>query len=185
MRSGTDAREKGEQMCGAARFRWKDLLDPLIAKGIPIGPQPPKDPAPESGAVVLESRYWAGTPILPVVDDGVAALCLWGNRNETRAYPASGWAKRESYEAGIWHKYAPRLVTIPIFEGYEKGIWYGIDHGVRGLLVGAGAERRVFMLTEAADAAYAQLTRHDRMPWLIDQRVVIPLAGSQQQMGLW
>ncbi|MFM2031724.1 MAG: hypothetical protein RLZZ297_489 [Chloroflexota bacterium] len=172
-------------MCGAARFRWKDLLDPLIAKGIPIGPQPPKTADAADAAVVLESRYWAGTPILPVIDDGQPSLCLWGNRNETRDYPASGWAKRESYAAGVWAKYQPRLVTIPVYEGYEKGVWYAIEYGVRGLLVGRGAERRVFMLTEAADAAYKRMTHHDRMPWLIDQTVVTPLAGSQQQMGLW
>jgi hypothetical protein len=64
-------------------------------------------------------------------------------------------------------------------------VWYGIDHGVRGLLVGAGADQRVYMLTTAADAAYAQLTDHDRMPWLIDQTVVVPQAGSRSQLRLW
>jgi hypothetical protein len=53
------------------------------------------------------------------------------------------------------------------------------------LLVGAGADQRVYMLTTAADAAYAQLTDHDRMPWLIDQTVVVPQAGSRSQLRLW
>ncbi|MFM2308708.1 MAG: hypothetical protein RLY87_828 [Chloroflexota bacterium] len=175
-------------MCGAARFRWKDLLDPLIAKGIPIGPQPKPDgstPTALEAAEVYESRYWSGEPILPVVVDGALSLCAWGNRNETRDYPASGWAKRESYEAGIWTKYQPTLVMIPLIAGYEKGVWFGIDQGVRGLVVGSGTDRRVYMLTVAADAAYAQLTDHDRKPWLIGQQDVIPMAGSRSQMRLW
>ena len=175
-------------MCGAARFRWKDLLDPLIAKGIPIGPQPkPEGGAEPQTAVVdaYESRYWAGEPILPVAAAGVLSLCVWGNRSATGGYPPSGWAKRESYEAGVWTKYQPTMVTIPLIAGYEKGVWFGIDQGVRGLVVGMGAQRRVYMLTVAADAAYAQLTDHDRMPWLIDQQTVIPMAGSRSQMRLW
>ena len=175
-------------MCGAARFRWKDLLDPLIAKGIPIGPQPKSESNVVPQATTneaYESRYWAGEPILPVDCNGVLSLCAWGNRSATRSYPASGWAKRESYEAGVWTKYQPTLVTIPLIAGYEKGVWFGIDQGVRGLMVGTGGERRVYMLTVAADAAYAQLTDHDRMPWLIDQQSVIPMAGSRSQMRLW
>jgi hypothetical protein len=85
----------------------------------------------------------------------------------------------------VWTKYQPTLVTIPLLAGYEKGVWFGIDQGVRGLVVGTGAERRVYMLTVAADAAYAQLTDHDRMPWLIGQQVVVPMAGSRSQMRLW
>ena len=179
--------QKECNMCGAARYLWRDVLDPLIAKGIPIGPLP-SAAAVSDGAIEeanIESRYWSGEPILPVECDGVLRLCRWGNRNQTRAYPASGWAKRESYAAGVWARYAPTMVTIPLRAGYEKGVWYGITHGVRGLVVGAGAEERVYMLTEAADTAYAQLTDHDRMPWFIDQTVVVPLPGSRSQMRLW
>ena len=81
--------QKERAMCGAARFRWKDLLDPLIAKGIPIGPQPKPTQEPSATSAdtdtLYESRYWSGEPILPVVHNGVLALCRWGNRNETRA----------------------------------------------------------------------------------------------------
>ena len=180
--------QKERAMCGAARFRWKDLLDPLIAKGIPIGPQPKPTQEPSATSAdtdtLYESRYWSGEPILPVVHNGVLALCRWGNRNETRAYPPSGWAKNESYAAGVWDRYEPTMVTIPLVAGYEKGVWYGIDHGVRGLVVGAGAYQRVYMLTTAADAAYAQLTDHDSMQCLIDHTVVVPHAGSLSQLLL-
>lgn len=159
-------------MCGAARFSWHDTHDPLLASVTPV--------ATASGE--YEVRYWAGAPVLPVqFATGTVVLRRWGNRNEVAGLPATGWAQRESVTAGKWQRHNPQRVQIPVTAGYEQGVWFGITHGIHGILVAD----RVFMLTSAADAAYQAMTHHPRMPWLIDQPTIVPMAGSRQQLGLW
>lgn len=158
-----------ERMCGAVRFAWHDVLDPLLP-----------DITTPTGS--YESRYWQGTPVLPVqFADTSLQLMRWGNRNEIAELPATAWVKHESLVAGKWQRYAPQLVTIPVCAGYEQGVWFGIDHGIHGLVAGG----RVFMLTEAADADYWQMTHHQRMPRLIAQTVRVPMAGSHHQQRLF
>lgn len=159
-------------MCGAARFSWHDTHDPLLVAATPV--------AVASGE--YEVRYWAGTPVLPVqFATGTIVLQRWGNRNEVAGLPVTGWAQRESVTAGKWQRHNPQFVQIPVTAGYEQGVWFGITHGIHGIVVAD----RVFMLTMAADAAYQAMTHHGRMPWLIDQAMVVPMAGSRQQLGLW
>ena len=156
-------------MCGATRFSWHDTHDPLLVSATPI--------ATASGE--YEVRYWAGTPVLPVRDAlGTLALC---NRNDVAGLPATGWAQKESVVVGKWQRHNPQFVQIPATAGYEQGVWFGITHGIHGIVVAD----RVFMLTIAADAAYQAMTHHPRMPWLIDQTTIVPMAGSRQQLGLW
>ena len=156
-------------MCGAVRFAWHDVTDPLL-------------PTPTAGAGVYEARYWQGTPVLPVqMPEASVQLMRWGNRNEVADLPATGWVKHESLMAGKWQRYQPVMVTIPVHAGYEQGVWFGIDHGIRGVVVGA----RVFMLTEAADPDYWKMTHHPRQPCLIAQHIRTALAGSQHQQRLF
>ncbi|MCE2852303.1 MAG: hypothetical protein ACK5C8_01425 [Roseiflexaceae bacterium] len=156
-------------MCGAVRFAWHDVDDALL----PVSTMP---------AGIYESRYWQGIPVLPVqCADAPAQLMRWGNRNEISDLPATGWVKHESLQAGKWQRYHPVPVTIPVMAGYEQGVWFGIDYGIYGI-VAAG---RVFMLTEAADPDYWQMTHHQRMPLLIAQTIRVPLPGSQHQQRLF
>lgn len=159
-------------MCGAVRFHWHDVHDLHIATLTHT----------ETG---YESQYWGASPILPVHVDGQSLLVRWGNRQERRDLPATGWAQRESIDAGKWHRHNPVRVVIPVHSGYEQGVWFTIYHGIHGVMVGRGGDARVFMLTEAALPDYLALTNHPRQPWLIDQAKVVPLPGSRQQMRLW
>lgn len=156
-------------MCGAVRFAWNDIMDALL-------------PTTTVAPGIYESRYWAGVPVLPVqIDSATPRLMPWGNRNELATLPATAWVKRESLNAGKWQRYQPVAVTIPVIAGYEKGVWFGIDHGIAGIVAGG----RVFMLTDAADADYWALTHHARQPCLIAQTTIVPLPGSQHQQRLF
>lgn len=159
-------------MCGATRFSWHDIYDPLIDLV-----------TPNAGSVgEYESRHWVGSPVLPVRNaTGRLALWHWGNRNQITGLPATGWAQKESVDAGKWQHHYHQFVHIPVTAGYEQGVWFGITHGIHGIVVAD----RVYMLTIAADDVYLSLTHHPRMPWLIDQTTVTPMAGSRQQLGLW
>ena len=78
-----------------------------------------------------------------------------------------------------------RQVVIPAFQGVEKKVWFGIDHGIQRLPGAAhGDEQRVYMLTLPPTPEYRALTGHDRMPALIDQDAIVPIDKRDQQMAL-
>lgn len=159
-------------MCGAVRFHWHDIHEPLL-QGL------------SQHDTGYESQYWGVRPVLPVQIDGQSLLIEWGNRHARRNVPATGWAQRESVQAGKWHHHRPIPVIIPVQRGYEQGVWFAITHGIHGIVVGRGVDARVFMMTEAATPEFMALTNHPRQPWLIDQTSIVPLPGSRSQMRLW
>jgi hypothetical protein len=105
------------------------------------------------------------TVLLPVICDGQLLIRQWGNRSGAGKLPKTGWCKQESLTAGKWRWLEPQPVEIPADFGLEKGIWFGVTQGMRGILV----HDHVYMLTEPASHYYEVMTRHDRMPVLIDQ----------------
>jgi hypothetical protein len=157
-------------MCGGVRFKYDASLEPALSE-VYTGEQ--LDRARETG--VVESVFWQHRPILPAVLDGELKIFDWGNREETLKLPKTGWLRVESLEAGKWNYLKPVPVMIPAFQGVEKKIWFGIDHGIQGFLVRRGDQQRVYMLTLPPTEEYRQLTGHDRMPALIDQNGVVPL----------
>lgn len=110
--------------------------------------------------------------LLPVIHDGRLGIYEWGNRGGKSKLPKTGWAKKESIEAGKWRWLKPESVEIPCSFGLEKGIWFQINEGIGGMLVRDESDQpHVYMLTEPASHYYEVMTRHDRMPVLIGQRI--------------
>ena len=109
----------------------------------------------------------------PVVHVGQLVIYEWGNRSgKSPKLPKTGWCKQESLAAGKWRWLHPEAVDIPCSFGLEKGIWFQINEGIRGMLVRDEQEKpHVYMLTEPASHYYEVMTRHDRMPVLIGQRI--------------
>jgi hypothetical protein len=111
--------------------------------------------------------------LLPVVHDGQLMIYEWGNRGgKSSKLPKTGWCKKESLEAGKWRWLHPESVEIPCSFGLEKGIWFQVNEGIRGMLVrDEQSKPRVYMITEPASHYYEVMTRHDRMPELVNQRI--------------
>lgn len=110
---------------------------------------------------------------LPAVVDGRLSIYEWGNRgNKDSKLPRTGWCRWESFEAGKWRWLSPEPVDIPADYGLEKKVWFPITTGLRGVIVRDEVDvPHVYMLTQAASASYESLTKHERMPLLIDQRM--------------
>lgn len=110
---------------------------------------------------------------LPVMCDGQMMICEWGNRgNKESRLPRTGWCRTESLETGKWRWLSPEPVEIPAEFGLEKGVWFQIIRGIRGVLVeDEHQEPHVYMVTKAASHYFATMTKHDRMPSLIDQEI--------------
>jgi hypothetical protein len=67
---------------------------------------------------------------------------------------------------------AAEPVVIPATMGLEKGVWFRVREGIRGLLVRdeRGAEA-AYMLCEPASHYFRVMTRSERMPVLIGERI--------------
>ena len=110
--------------------------------------------------------------MLPVIDAGQLQILEWGNRGGETKLPKTGWCKKESLEAGKWRWLHPERVEIPANFGLEKGIWFQIEQGISGIRVhDEQGQPHVYMLTEPSSHYFQVMTRHDRMPVLIDQRI--------------
>lgn len=160
-------------MCGGVRFKYDERLDPALSE---IYTSEQLVQARESG--VVQSVFWQPRPILPVQIGDKLRVLDWGNRDDTLKLPKTGWVRVESLEAGKWNYLRPREVVIPAFQGVEKKVWFEIEHGIRGYVVQRGDAERVYMLTLPPTPEYRALTGHDRMPALIDQHEVAPLADG-------
>lgn len=158
-------------MCGGVRFTYTEALAPALSE---VYTTEQLELACTTG--VVQSVFWQARPVLPILLNGALQLVDWGNREESLKLPKTGWVRSESLDAGKWDYLRPQEVLIPAFQGVEKKIWFGIEHGIRGYLVRRGPIERVYMLTLSPTPEYLALTGHDRMPALVNQSQVLPIA---------
>jgi hypothetical protein len=161
-------------MCGGVIFPYKKEYREALAQYYSPAEL---DEFERTGQV--RSLYWQrGEPVLPAAQSGEdrepdqereAEVLRWGNRDKHKPFPQTGWARVESIESGKWAYMRPEPVIIPVTHGVEKGRWFKIDNGIRGVVVQKGQERRVYMLTDDATPEYLEATRHARMPVLEGQ----------------
>jgi len=112
-------------------------------------------------------------PLLPVWSDSQLRLLRWGNaRGRSRFLPRTGWTWKETIERGGWRGVEAAWVEIPATLGLERGVWFRIRQGIRGLVVAdEHGEEIVYMVCEPASHYYRVMTRSDRMPVLIGERI--------------
>ena len=166
-------------MCGGVRFKYDEKIASALSE---MYTTEQLDLARSSGTVL--SVFWQPRPVLPAIVDDELRLFNWGNRDEALKLPKTGWVRMESLDAGKWNYLKPKAVVIPAFQGVEKKVWFGIEHGIQGFLVHRGEHQRVYMLTLPPTPEYRALTGHDRMPALLDQDAIIPLDQGTQQITL-
>ena len=122
-----------------------------------------------------ELRFTFRDPVaeLPVWHGNQLEVLAWGNRDDrTSRLPRTGWCRQESLEEGRWSWLQPEMVEIPAALGLEKGVWFLITEGIRGVLVHDEHGRpHVYMLTQPASHYYQIMTRHNRMPVLLGQQM--------------
>lgn len=112
-------------------------------------------------------------PQLPVYRDGKLVFARWGNgRGQSRLLPRTGWTWLSTVREGGWRGIGAIPVEIPASFGLERGIWFRIEQGIRGILVPDERDLAVvYMLCEPSSHYFRIMTRSDRMPVLIDQTI--------------
>ncbi|WP_455231317.1 hypothetical protein [Geopseudomonas aromaticivorans] len=113
---------------------------------------------------------------LPVLQaDGLVEWLPWGRRKEQEGHlPATGWVRVDSISAGKWSRFHPRDVRIVAERFMEKdpaGVshWFDLegDQTIEGLLVVAGEERRVYVVTSLPPRGCESI--HGRWPVLLPE----------------
>ena len=107
--------------------------------------------------------------ILPVRHEGQLLIVPWGCR--TGKLPRSGLTWLTTVEAGEWTIYGAESVEIPAIAGLQNGVWFRIQQGVQGLIAEAGGSQAAYMMVEPASYYYKIMTRGERMPVLIGERI--------------
>src|SRR5438874_11646191 len=94
--------------------------------------------------------FRAPKALLPVWIGNQLEIVEWGNRdNKLSRLPKTGWCRTESLEKGVWQHLRPESVEIPACYGLEKGVWFQIAEGLRGILVrDEKTMPHVYMLTQ-------------------------------------
>lgn len=118
--------------------------------------------------------------VLPVLlKSGEIFLYTWGRRREenNQLFPLGGWARHESIKQGIWDKYHPVPVKIPVIRFMEKdnqGVshWFDLESGqfIQGLLAHIADQQRVYVVTVKPDDEH---TVHDRWPRIVTTKMVL------------
>ncbi len=155
-------------MCVGIALAWSELPTDLIGRhGL-------NRRAHERGGE-WEVRFLARdrVPRVPVWRDGRLQIVRWGNsRGQSRFLPRTCWTWLETIDEGGWRGMDAIPVDIPATLALERGVWYRVRQGIRGLLVPDERGSAVaYMICEPSSHYYQVMTRSSRMPVLIEERI--------------
>ena len=121
-----------------------------------------------------EVRFLLGDAerMLPVWLDGQLRIVRWGTRRgQSRGLPCTAWSWRATVEKGGWGQHVEPVV-IPATMGLDRGVWFHVAEGVRGIVVRDDCgEAVVYMLVEPSTHYYQVMTRSEWMPSLVGQLI--------------
>jgi len=155
-------------MCAGIALAWSELPTDLVRRhGLE------RRVHERGGEREVRFLYRDRVPRLPIWRDGRLQIVRWGNgRGQSQLLPPTGWTWLETINEGGWLSAGAVPVDILASLGLENCVWYRIRQGIRGLLV--PDERGVavaYMICEPASHYYQIMTRSDRMPVLIGERI--------------
>ena len=125
-----------------------------------------------SNGKVIKTYFPIPLAQLPILKrDQSNDMLIWGRRREEKGdFPLGGWARHESIQSGVWDKYQPQPVKIPVDSFMEKdkdrvSHWFDLEDGqfIQGLVAHLGHDSRVYVVTvEPEDKSI-----HERFPRIV------------------
>jgi len=121
------------------------------------------------GREEYQFHWWQTPTILPVRWDGRLELLPWGSKSRRGPLPCGGWVS-EDHVSGIFSE--SDEVVIPANVGFQKGTWFLILEGIKGVVVQTRNGPVVYMLTTSSTNYYRNLTEQSpAMPVLVNQTI--------------
>ncbi len=155
-------------MCVGIALAWSELPTELIGRhGLE------RRAHDRGGEREVHFLFRDRQPRLPVWRDGRLQIVRWGNaRGQSRFLPQTGWTWKSTIDEGAWRNTDAVFVDIPATLGLDRGVWFRIRQGIRGLLVPDEHGIAVcYMICEPATHYYRVMTRSSRMPALIEETI--------------
>jgi hypothetical protein len=105
--------------------------------------------------------------------DGELRVIRWGNRGgQSRRLPCTAWTWLATVETDGWAGLEPAEIEIPAAMGLDRGVWYQIREGIRGLAVrDEQGEPVVYVQVEPVSHYFCVMTRSVWLPVLIGERI--------------
>ncbi len=155
-------------MCLGIALAWSELPTDLIGRHDLIRRVHERGGEPE-----IRFLYRDRVPRLPIWRDGRLQIARWGNgRGQSRFLPKTGWTWLSTIQEGGWQGSQAIAVDIPAMLAFDRGVWYRVRQGLRGLLVpDERGKAVVYVICEPASHYYQIMTRSNRMPVLIEERI--------------
>ena len=120
------------------------------------------------GREEYQFHWWQTPTILPVQRDGKLELLTWGSKSRSGPLPYGGWVFEEHIAQGVFSR--PEEVVIPANLGFQKGTWFLITEGIRGVAIDARSGPVVYMLTTPSTNYYRNMTEQSpTMPVFVNQ----------------
>ena len=111
--------------------------------------------------------------VLPVWLDGGLQIIRWGNRRgQSRGLPCTAWTQMETLEKRGWGDREVEPVVIAATMGFDRGVWFRVREGVRGVVVKDEQDAPVVYVVCAPSTHYYQvMTRSEWMPVLVGETI--------------
>jgi hypothetical protein len=155
-------------MCDGIALAWSELPTELIGRhGLD------RRVHERGGEKEVRFLYRDRLPQLPIWRDGRLQVVRWGNgRGQSRFLPRTGWTWQDAIDEGDWRHLEAVLIDIPASLALDRGVWYRVRQGIRGLLVPDERGFAVaYMICAPASHYYRIMTRNERMPVLIEEKI--------------
>jgi len=149
---------------------WREFPDELVEQFQLSGRAIQRGQSPDREYRFL---YRERRPLLPCWVGSQLRVCEWGNRDggSTRL-PRSAGCLATMVASGQWAWMSPEPVEVPACYGLQRGVWYQVRQGFRGVLVQDERGREhVYLLTQPASHYYQVMTRSEWMPVLIEEAI--------------
>ena len=93
-----------------------------------------------------------------------------GNKSRRGPLPYGGWVPLEHLAAGVLAGAEAEEVVIPANFGQQKGTWFLVNEGIKGVVIVTAYGPVVYMLTEPASNYYRNMTEQSpTMPVFVNQ----------------
>src|SRR3989344_4193855 len=140
-------------MCAGFALERRSLHDTLFAKHALESRLVTRNAGAEPEIHFLSRTL---SPLLPVWIGRELHIIEWGNMGRSSAkLPRTFLVTLESITKGLWNALHAEEVEIPVSLGLEKGVWFHIPEGVKGMLVSdEKGSPHVYLLRQPASHYY-------------------------------
>src|SRR5438067_1700550 len=152
-------------MCAGIAVYWRDFPQALVEHHVLYERKVVRS---EGAEPEVQFLFRAVPRLIPAWYGGRLCVFPWGDIGRNSPLPPGGWVRLADLEAGRWGGLEPEPVDIPACFALEKGVWFQVWEGIRGVLLrDANDLPHVYLLVEPATHYYRTMTRSAWMPVLI------------------